>query len=264
METLMANGPYAYTKIWDMQIQPDGTVSLPITTTREGVFDGYTKLHQTTRVLSWRPLVEVHGEWYSFQEGIVGTLHKPSSTTSEGGVSILLFPVGSGRGITGELVWSPVPRDLLGVGAQLVAKPAETNGSADKLELRRQLVAQHEGYLEALRSAQVDGVLEAVSVDAQAAIRDYVNDTGTLIKLEGRSAHQSYYEALFDKYEVQSVDLLRRVAQDWYLFAEVRLTVNVRGGRSAGQTLAFHAAEYFVPGHDGRFVVRVGHGTDPA
>ena len=28
--------------------------------------------------------------------------------------------------------------------------------------------------------------------------------------------------------------------------------------------LAFHTAEFFIPANDGRFIARIGHGTDPA
>jgi hypothetical protein len=95
-------------------------------------------------------------------------------------------------------------------------------------------------------------------------MRDYVNETGTLTNLDGSEAHRSYYEALFAKYDVRSVEMLRRVAQDWYVFSELRFTVGVRDGADAGETLAFHTAEFFVTGHDGRFIVRIGHGTDPS
>jgi hypothetical protein len=52
-----------------------------------------------------------------------------------------------------------------------------------------------------------------------------------------------------------------RIVQDDYVFAELRFTVR---SRASGETLAFHMAEFFVPGRDARFTVRVGHGTDPA
>ena len=48
------------------------------------------------------------------------------------------------------------------------------------------------------------------------------------------------------------------------LFAEVRVTAEVKSGSAAGQSVAFHTAEFHVPANDGRFIARVGHGTDLA
>jgi hypothetical protein len=118
---------------------------------------------------------------------------------------------------------------------------------------------QHDRYLEALQAADREGVLDSFDGEAQSAIRDYVNDTGTLIVLDGGDEHRAFYEALFGKYAIVSVDLLRRVSQDWYVFAELRMTV-----RSGDSTFGFNTAEYFLPADDGRFIDRIGHGTDPA
>jgi hypothetical protein len=101
-------------------------------------------------------------------------------------------------------------------------------------------------------------------------VRDYVNDTGTLTTLEGKDAHRDYYQAFFQKYEVVSVEPLYRVAEEWYIFAEVRITVRPRagaddsGGSAAHDTIAFQTAEFHMPANDGRFIARIGHGTDPA
>ena len=54
------------------------------------------------------------------------------------------------------------------------------------------------------------------------AVRDYVEDTGTLTALVGLKAHADYFGAFFDKFEVVSAEPLYRVAEDWYVFAEVR------------------------------------------
>jgi hypothetical protein len=261
METLVADGPYGYTKMWELQIQPDGSLKVPIATTRAAIFAGYTELHKHTRPFGLVSLIEVRGEWYTFHEGIAGTISKATGKFTEG-LTIALFPVGTGTGITGELVWSPRPRAQLGVRAN-----GETDesgqASSDPIEQRRELILQHERYLGALRAAEVEAILEVLSVDGQGAIRDYVHETGTLINLDGQAAHQAYYRSLFDKYEICSVDLLRRVAQDWYVFSELRYTVRSRRSRDQGGAYSFHTAEFFIPGPDGRFVVRIGHGTDP-
>ena len=82
------------------------------------------------------------------------------------------------------------------------------------------------------------------------------------MELVGHPGHRRYYEALFDRYEVRSVELVHRVAQPWYLFAEVRLTVRERTG--GGRTLAFHTADILAPGKSGTLIACLGWGTDQA
>ena len=86
-----------------------------------------------------------------------------------------------------------------------------------------------------------------------------VNDTGKLASLHGKDEHRAYYESFFAKYAVESIDLLDRVVQDSYAFSELRYTVTARGGSGP---VSFHTAEFHMPAGDGRFIARIGHGTD--
>jgi hypothetical protein len=255
LETLVAEGPYAYSIL--AQVGPDGMVTVPIGTTRDDIHKAYLSVHEHSQLLQFWSLVELRGEWYVFHEGIVKVRDKTTEEISDGGETIALFPVTSRTGITGELVWSRVSPSALG---------ARSNGSwpvGSAARTRRDLLLEHDQFLDALKTADIDGMLEVLNDDAQSAVRDYLNDTGTLVGLSGKEAHRSFYKSLFDKYEMCSVDLLRRVAQEWYVFAETRVTVRVRDGGHPGQTFAFHTAEFLVPANDGRFIVRIGHGTDP-
>ncbi|HEY6533493.1 MAG TPA: nuclear transport factor 2 family protein [Acidimicrobiales bacterium] len=257
MDTLVAEGPYAYTQMWKLAVEPDGSVSFPITTTRDGIRDGYGELHELMATATWESMVEVRGEWYTFHEGTGTGWDKSSGAFLDGvGTSILLLPVSTAKGITGELVWNRMPGMALGRGAD--ANPAPF-GSDGEFAARRALLAQHDRFLEALRAGDVDAVLEVLSVDAQSAVRDYVDDTGTLVALDGAAAHRAHFDAFFARYRVEAVDLLHRVVADWYVFAEVRFTLS-----DGARTVAFNTAEMIAPGHDGRLLVRIGHGTDPA
>jgi hypothetical protein len=255
LETLTAKGPYAYTIM--PQVHPDGSVKLPILTTREDIRDAYQLIRGISDLLSSEPLVELRGTWYSFHEAVSRGRPKGSEMVREV-ETLALFPVSMGKGITGELVWVRVPRASLGRG------PAPADASDDPLARQRQVLAQHDRYVETLRAADVDGILDVLNDGVQAAVRDYANDTGTLVTLDGKEAHRAFYHSLFEKYDVHAVDLLGRVVQEWYVFAELRLTASRRDGARAGDTLAFHTAEFFVPASDGRFIARIGHGTDPA
>jgi hypothetical protein len=253
METLAPEGPYGYTII--PQVHPDGGVKLPIMSTREGIEQAYKMIRGASDLLSSEAIVEIRGSWYTFTEAVNRGRLKGQTDVREAQTAAL-FPSSSGKGITGELVWARVPLSNLGRNK----KPVDE--VANRLSLRRELLALHDRYLEALRASDVEGVLNAMDDGVQAAVRNYVEDTGALISLDGKEAHRTYYRNLFETYDVQSVEFLDRVAQEWYVFAELRFTARPRAG--GGETVAFQTAEFFIPASDGRFIARIGHGTDPA
>ena len=252
--TLTPEGPYAYTIL--PEVCPDGSVRLPVLTTSAEIREAYTMIRGASALLSVVPLTEIRGEWYTFQDSI--SRGEIRATGQRGATqTAALFPSGRGTGITGELVWVRVPRSRLGTHRD------EAAPVVDEMFVREAAFLLHERYLDALRRADVDGVLETLNDGVASAIRDYVNDTGTLATLEGKDAHRAYYEALFDKYEIRSVEALDRVAEEWFIFAELRLTVVPRG-EVAATPRAFNTAEFFIPAADGRFIARIGHGTDLA
>jgi hypothetical protein len=237
------------------EVRPDGSVKLPIITTRDDINKAYTMIRGASELLSSEAIVELRGSWYSFQEALNRGRVKSNDLLREA-ETLALFPSTRGTGITGELVWVRVPRTALGQAAP----PADAK--TDTLSLRRQVRVLHDRFANALRAADVEALLDTCNDGVQSAVRNYVEDTGALISLDGKEAHRAYYRSLFAKYAVESVGLLDRVVQEWYVFAELRLTLRPRHG--AGGVVALHTAEFFVPANDGRFIVRIGHGTDPA
>ena len=254
METLTAEGPYGYTIV--PQVNPDGSVQLPVASTYEEIQQVYEMVRGYSALLSVEPMIEIRGQWYTFQENIS---RGQVRSTGEGGANpvVGIFPSGTGTGITGELVWFWRPRESLGIGTEV--KDAE-----DPWRFRLDVTAVHDAYLDALRAGDVDGVLGSMTKGVASSIRDYASDTGSLIGLHGHDEHRSYFSSLFEKYQIRSVDLLTRVVQDWYAFAEVRVTATPRQDGTGSGSVAFHTAEFFIVGKDGRFVARIGHGTDPA
>ena len=255
MATLTPEGPYAYAI--KPELNPDGSVTIPIATTRDEIREWYKLVRGMSSLLPAWPVIEVFGEWYTFQESISRGRRKGSDQVTES-QTIALFPSAAGSGITGELVWFRMPREALGNGGS----PETQNGS--EVNFRKLGLEQHDHYVRALQAADVNGILEILSDGAQAAIRDYVSDTGTLVGLHGRDGHESYYRSLFDRYEILAVDRMHRVAQDWYVFAELRMKVRARTGPDTGRAFDFRIAEFFIPASDGRIIGRIGHGTDPA
>ena len=68
METLTENGPYGYTIT--PQVLPDGGVNLPVISTREGIEGAYKMIRGASDLLAVNPLTEIRGTWYTFQDDI--------------------------------------------------------------------------------------------------------------------------------------------------------------------------------------------------
>jgi hypothetical protein len=250
INTLVDDGPYAYTII--PEVHPDGSVRLPILTTREQIVDAYAMIRGASDLLEVIGLTELRGSWYLFQDSVAKGRRKGAEEVTDN-FTLGLFPSGAGMGITGELVWF-WPRAMLGF-------PDEIDiGAGDPMTARRDVYERYTRYLEALRTHDVDGIVELLHDGVASALRDYVNDTGTLTQLEGKDAHRDYYDAFFRKYEVRSVQPLVHHTEERYVFAELRMTVAPSDG---GGPLTYHTAEYFIPSKDGRFIARIGHGTEP-
>ena len=224
-------------------------------TTREQIAEAYAYIRGLSDLHEVIGLTEVRGSWYLFQDSISRGSRKGSEVINNN-QTLALFPSGAGTGITGELVWLRVPRERLGA-------PGDGDGDVtvdDPLLAREQVFDQYTRYLDGLRANDVAAVIEALHDGAASAVRDYVDDTGTLVELSGKDAHRAWYRALFDKYEVRSVQPLCQVTEDWYVFAELRI---VAAPRASTGTITFHTAEFHLPARDGRFIARIGHGTEP-
>jgi hypothetical protein len=254
LNTLVPGGPWAWAIM--THAQPDGSIVLPVHTSYEGIEEMYKMIRGHSDVIGAEPLLEIRGEWYSFHEDIATNKVRTTGEVGEREM-LLILPVTNGPGITGELAWVRMDRTLLGPGA-----PIPDPKSA--LEMRRHMAGLHDLFLAALRGNDAAGLTDTFSAGCQSAIRDYVADTGTITGLDGIAGLQNHYEAFFDLYEVRSAEILHRVAQDWYLFAEVRVEAVARTAELKGREIAFHTASLFVPGKEDKFIVHIGHGTDLA
>ena len=236
------------------RILPDGTISLPVLSTREEITEAYTFIRGLSDVHEVAGLTEITGSWYLFQDAL--TVGGPKDTDVRNDRHTLgIFPSGAEQGITGELVWLRVPRSQLGFAddVEVVAD--------DDLHARRLVLDRYRQYLEGLRANDVDAVLEPLHDGVASAIRDYVGATGTLIELTGKDAHRDWYTELLAKYEVRSARPIQLVTTEWYVFSELRIHVEQRDN---GAPFAFNTAEFHVTAKDGRFIARIGHGTEPA
>lgn len=254
MDTLVATEPLAYTIV--PQIFPDGSVKSPVTSTLAGVRECYHFVRGRSDLVNVELVSEIRGGWYDFQVGWnTGRVRENNPERKlTNSVTIGVFPVSKGKGITGELVWVMTPRERLGTG------PAPDGPALSGFGGRRQLLALHKQFLDGYRANDVEAVLETMNEGVQANIRDYVNDTGTLIGIESKADYRDYLTAFFARYEVLQVDHLQRLTEDWFLFAETRFELRERSGQ--GREFGIHTAEFFVPAKDNRIIVQTGHGTD--
>lgn len=250
VDTLADEGPYAYTIM--PQVTP-GSVSLPVLSTREDIREAYGFIRGLSDLYEVVGLTEVRGAWYLFQDAVAyGALSGSEDINPRG--TLAIFPSGALPGITGELVWAQVPRAVLGA-------EDEVDIAVDDVMLaREQVFRQHGRYLDGLRANDLDVVLGTIHDGAASAVRDYVGATGGLIELNGMESHRTWFGMFFERFEVRSVDVLVQVTEDWYVFAEMRITVAARDG--SGE-LTFNTAEFHIPAKDGRFIARIGHGTEP-
>ena len=252
--TLVPDGPWAWAIV--PFTQPDGSFDLPVQTTYEGIEEMYGVIRGHSDVLGTEILSEVRGTWFMFAEAYS---HMRVKETGEEHrfENVLMLPVTNGPGITGEIAFWNMGRDKLGKDLPLAPE-------LSRLDMRRNLIALHDRYVEGMRSSDADAVVDVFSPSAQAGIRDYVDDTATLTHLDDLDEMRIYHRAFFERYDVQAVDVLERVAQDWYVFAEVRIEAVARAAERQGSRVAFHTGELFIPGRENKFMVQLGHGTDVA
>jgi hypothetical protein len=253
LRTLAPQGPYGFTV--RQQMLPDGGLKMQVQTTFSEIAEEYQITRDMCDVLSHRPLVDIRANWYLFQEVVNTGCLRGAPDDVHVNEALVLLPVASSGGITGEIFWYRVPPEVLGRGR------APANVATETMPVRLMLMERHDRYLAALSKGDAEAMLSEMNDSIQLGVRDYVNETGTLTAPEDKSTYGPYWRGFFSKYDVQSVDILERVIQEWYLFSELRLTLR---RRADGKTVAFHTAEFFIPAKDGRFIAQIGHGTDEA
>jgi hypothetical protein len=218
-------------------------------TSIEGVRDQYEMLRSQLEIHGWEPLIEVRSGWYTMWSGVshiktvsTGLIHK--------GQTAVLFPVG-GDGILGELQIGNVGR--------------YTDGTAPldegRVPVRRlDVLHEHEAYLENLRNGDVDAIMAAWRDDAAIAFRSYLVDESTLLNMGGSAQIRDYFTSLFQRYRVVDIQIVNRVIDTWFLFAELYWIVE---DRATGRKLEFCTADLTSIDDERKYWVCTGAGTDP-
>ncbi|MET0238781.1 MAG: nuclear transport factor 2 family protein [Sphingobium sp.] len=256
LATLVPEEPYAYTVSphavsTDDGAPPPRTGSIPqqvLLTTMAGIRSSYENLRRFTAVQGMDAIAEIRSDWYAFMYGIGEGLVKPTGEIVYSPTAVL-FPTMGKQGITGELFWT---RTSTG--------DPYTGGNTGPLAAETATLALHKKLVEALRSADAAAVAAMFHPDSQTGVRDYINETGTLIGLHDREELEAYLRLFFDRFTILDISVVERLATDWCVFAELRWIVE--DSKAGGQKFTFFTAEHGEVRPDGLFASRIGHGTD--
>jgi hypothetical protein len=246
--TLDTQAPVAWTLALESP-EHDGAYRFRTGVTIDEVRVRYEELRSDLEIHGWEPMLEIRTGWYMMSQG-VSQLKIPQTGAMHKGETAVMFPVGV-DGILGEL--------QIGVVGRLPDGRAPTDEG--RVPLRRlDVLADHEAYIAALRAEDVDSIVGAHKDDAAIAIRNYLTEESSLLNVAGLDAIRDHYASLFEKYRVLDIQLVNRVAETWYIFAELVWRVEERG---TGRKLEFCIADLNSIDADRKYWVRTGAGTNP-
>lgn len=222
---------------------------------RESIRHEYDVLREWMDIKGWESFWEVRSNWYVAFHGYGGAeLTETGELTRVETVAI--FPVG-GDGILGELHFSAVG------AARENRWPEAPAGLGDLPDPKKRAEAMRlqNQFVEALRKADVDAVLALHREDSILLIRNYLTAESTHLTVDGADEIRQYYSQLFERYQIHNVELVHKMVETWYVFAELHWTVQERSGD--GRVLEFCTAEVFNIDPDCKIWARAGGGTDP-
>lgn len=247
LATLVPEEPYAYTV--SPQLKGDGSIPRQhFVSSAADLRASYEDLHRVSHVRKMEAIAEFRGQWYVFNYGLGEGLAKATGDVMYTPTAVL-FPTMGKMGITGELFWM---RSASGA--------PYTGGRETPLAAETAILARHEELLNGLRAGDIDAVANLFHPDSQTGVRDYVTDSGTLAGLHSRDELRDYLDRFYKRFQVHEIQLVNRLATDWFAFAELLWVVSKRD--DPGQKLYFYTAEFGEVRPDGLFASRIGHGTE--
>lgn len=213
----------------------------------DAIVEHYSTLYSSEQIVDWQTRFELRSPWYTFFDGEV-IRHplgdpRPDAFHEQ---TIVLFPMGGGDKILGEMPWPRFPQ--LGIGHS--QKRERLPQAVCDRKLSRELFNR---YLDAFRANDADGATAAFAEGAGVSARDYHQKGSGLIDATAADFHRGFLAA----YEVTTVDFVHLLAEDWYVFAELQWNAIDRETRKACR---FNTVDFF-PLVEAGFAARVGYGT---
>ena len=250
LATLAADSPLTWTL--PEQTSDDGAITYLAGTNMKEIRGQYEAIRQVVEIHDWQALVEIRQGWYALTQGVI-TLKLLESGQFSRSETVTMFPTGEG-GILGEV-------QIGGIGTPGTDPPTPLPQGVQPWVKRLEVLQAHNDYVDALRNADVASVVGAHRATGAMAIRSYLTDESTVVTADGEAQMTAYFTELFRRYRVRDVQMVNRVAESWYLFAELHWSVEEAAG--AGRTLEFCTAETASLDVGGKYWARTGIGTDP-
>ena len=225
---------------------------IEVVTTTEGVRAFYESSRKIFQPLATRHRAQIVSDWFVFLEGM------PTRRNQESGKeytinTTVLFPT-TEDGIVGEFLWER---------SSEVADAPRDDPERPDLPLRAvRNLRLHDEVVDALRSGEVEHIVQLLADDCLWAVRSYLPDSAEypMVQAEGRSAVEEYLRAWRSTVIVDDLTVLNRVATDWYVFAEYVSHVR-RAGKSDLEQL--RVASILPIDNNGKIQGELGYGTDP-
>jgi hypothetical protein len=257
LDTLQTGGPYTWTLPNNGFIPGSDDLQYYSATTLDEIRATYENMRNFVEVWDWVATTEIRGGWYTITHGVskLRDVVKDEHLSLE---SITMFPVGT-DGILGEVQIGDLGVARENRWPEVPSEPGEVPLPIKRLEV----LNLHEALVAALRAEDVDGILATMRADVATAIRSYVTDEYTVVNAKGPDELADYYRALFARFKINGIELVNRIAESWFLFAELHWVVEHREGERAGEVVEFCTADLSPIDPDGKFWVRTGAGTDP-
>ena len=241
--------------------------SFSVTTTHDGVRDYYVHsrefVHEIVRSLH---LQQITTDWYVFYESTATT--RQVQRTAGGrqlgeettGNSIAFFPAAP-DGIIGEMPLSRYRQQ------DILQGTAPIRQLTHHLPVKEQRNTQvHDSFLEAVQEANVSEVLRPLDDNCLWVGRNYFGGGGPMVAAVGKAEVSKNLEAMFDAVDVLGITVLNRIVKDWYIFADLVLTLRSRGRNPlfgpGGTELQARTAAMHPMAEDGRIMGSMGYGTD--
>jgi hypothetical protein len=258
MATVEPDGPWTWTLPNNGFIpRDDDSLQYYSGTTLSEIRATYENMRKYVEVWEWVATTELRGGWYTVTHG-VSKLRNVQTDEHVQLESITMFPVGR-SGILGEVQIGDLGVSRENRWPEVPTRPGEVPLPQNRLHA----LGLHNQFLDALRGADVPGILATMRPDVATADRDYRSDQYTVFTAKGPQSLAAYYEELFGRLRIMDVQIVNRIAESWFVFAELYWTAERRTGERAGEIIEFCTADIAPIDPEGKFWVRTGSGTDP-
>jgi len=257
MATLEPNGPWTWTLPNNGFIPSAPDLQYFSATTLEEIRAVYENMRKYVEVWDWKATTELRGGWYVVTHGVSKLRDVPKDEHMEL-ESITMFPVGD-SGILGEVQIGDLGVTRENRWPEVPSQPGEIPLPYNRLHA----LELHERFMSAIRAEDVGGILATMRPDIATAVRSYLTDDYTVANAKGPQELADYYTRLFARFRIRDLQIVNRLAESWFVFAELHWTVEYRAGDRAGQVVEFCTADIAPIDSEGLFWVRTGAGTDP-